>query len=201
MGSDLQTARYDRLVRRVGGIIGPGSKVTEALSELFPMLDLENVPHELLVLANIQTVFSTLTPAATVGEVSGGQLFNPAGSATILVVTTLWAGSAGITTKINYTLTETPVAGPFFSGRFRDTRSGFALESAGKVSEFAGGGIPANGRFRASATESYILNDSNGIAVLAPGSGLSVATSSFNLPLDITFFWREREALQSELNF
>lgn len=201
MGSDLQTARYDRLVRRVGGIIGPGSKVTEALSELFPILDLENLPHELLVLSNTQTVFSTLVVAASVGEVSGAQLFNPANSATILIASTVWVGSAGVTTNIDYELTETPVAGPFFSGQFRDTRSGFGLESAGKVSAFNSAPLAARGRFRVSAVESFILNDSDGIAVLAPGTGLSVATAGFNLPINITFFWREREALQSELNF
>ncbi len=48
MGQELQQNRYDQLIRRVGGIIGPGSKVVEALGELFPVIDVENVPGELL---------------------------------------------------------------------------------------------------------------------------------------------------------
>jgi len=199
VSNDLQTARYDRLVRRVGGIIGPGSKVTEALSELFPMLDLENMPHELLVLANTQTVNSTISNAAAVGLVSGAQLFNPAGSATIVILSTLFLG--GDAGDIDYEAVNTEVPGPFFSGQFRDTRSGFSLESAGKVSAFTSAPITARGRFRIAAGRSFILQDSDGMFVLAPGTGLSVATNSLNAALDVTFFWREREALQSELNF
>jgi len=201
VGADLQTARYDRLIRRVGGLLGPGSKVSEVISEIFPIIDLENMPHELLVLANTRTVFSTLTPAASVGEVSGAQLFNPPDSTTILIVTSFWVGSAGITTNIDYQVTDTQVVATFFSGSFRDTRSGFGLESAGKVAEFNTAPIGAQGRFRVSAVESFKINDSDGVVVLGPGSGLSVATASFNLPLNITFFWKERQALESELNF
>jgi len=135
------------------------------------------------------------------GVVSGGQLFNPADSSTIVVCSSFWVGNLGGVANVDYELTETAVAGPFFSGQFRDTRSGFGLESAGKVSAFTSAPIAARGRLRIPTTESVQLTDSDGLFVLGPGTGLSVATSAVNLPIEMTFFWREREALQSELNF
>ena len=38
--SQLQQSRYDQLLRRVGDLKGPGSKVNDVLHELFPMFDL-----------------------------------------------------------------------------------------------------------------------------------------------------------------
>jgi len=200
VGSDLQTARYDRLVRRVGGIIGPGSKVTEALSELFPMFDVENMPHELLVLANTQTVFSTLIVQPVAAEFSQAQLFNPAGSATIVIPSSVYI--AGTTGGVAWELTETQIDPPGFSGQFRDTRSGFGLESAGKVSGDTNAVlIPQRGRINIIGAETYHLHDSDGIAVLGPGTGITFSQATVNFSLIVTFFWREREALQSELNF
>jgi len=200
VGHDLQTARYDRLVRRVGGIIGPGSKVTEALSELFPMLDLENLPHELLALSNTQTVFSTLIVQPVAAEFSQAQLFNPGGSSTIVIPSSVWiAGSSG---GVAWELTETQISPGGFSGQFRDTRSGFGLESAGKVSADTNAVlIGQRGRLNVLGTESFHLWDDNGIAVLAPGTGIIFSQATVNTSLIVTFFWREREALQSELNF
>ena len=169
MTNELQTARYDRLVRRVGGIIGPGSKVTEALSEMFPMLDLENMPHELLVLANTQTVFSTIIQLGVAGEFSQAQLFNPGGSETIVIPTSCFLSGSNL--GVAWELTETQITPPGFSGQFRDTRSGFGLESAGKVSAATDAVlIPQRGRVDVPITDTTVVKDSDGIAVLAPGT-------------------------------
>lgn len=200
MGSDLQQARYDRLVRRVGGIIGPGSKVTEALSELFPILDMENMPHELLVLAKTQTVFSTLIRLGVAAEFSKAQLFNPADSGNIVIPTSVYL--SGSSTGVAWTIDETQISAPGFSGKFRDSRSGLALESAGKVSSETNAAlIPQFGRIDTPVTDTFHLFDSDGIAVLAPGTGIVFSAVTANTALIATFFWRERTALSSELNF
>lgn len=200
MSSDLQTARYDRLLRRVGGIIGPGSKVTEALSELFPMLDMENMPHELLVLSNTQTVFSTQILQPVAAEFGRAQLFNPEDSNALVIPTSVFiAGAAG---GVAWEVTDTQIVPPGNSGQFRDTRSGLALESAGKISGDTDPIlIPQRGRLNIDGVVSYHLHDPNGIAVLGPGTGLTFSQVTKNLLLIVTIFWRERQALESELNF
>jgi len=198
--NQLQTARYDGLVRRVGGLLGGGSKVTESLSELFPMMDVENLPAELLWLAGWRTAFTTKVIAATVGETSRAALFNPEGSGLIVVLTDVWM-SGNIGTGVAYSTSTVNLTDDSLSGAPRDTRAGVPGDTGAKVSQQQTGNTPQLGRIIIMDRPSTQHFSQNDIAVLAPGTGFEYGTISDNVPLNITFFWRERQALSSELNF
>ncbi len=200
MPNDLQTARYDGLIRRVGGLLGGGSKVTETLSELFPMIDVENLPAELLFLAGWRTGYRAINTSATVGETSRSQLINPAGSGLIVAVTDVWLTS-GATEVIAYSLVDVLFT-PVFPGRKRDTRTG-AIEDTGTVVALEQiGNTIQRGAFNVAATETFHhFAQSNDLFVLSPGTAIEYGTTTDNTNLAITYMWRERAALSSELNF
>lgn len=201
MTNELQTARYDNLLRRLGGLLGPGSKVTETLSELFPVVETENLPAELLFLGGWLTGMNTQIVDPVVGQTSRVQVFNPLGSGKIAVLTNVHINSAnngqpGIAWQIN----ETPLAA-LNPGITRDTHAGFAVGTAVGTTELTTGNTPMAGEFRLPDLTTFNFHLENGIAVLAPGSGVEFGTTADNIQLTATFFWRERVALPSELNF
>jgi len=199
MPNDLQTARYDGLIRRVGGLLGGGSKVTETLSELFPMIDVENVPSELLFLGGWRTGISTQTVAATVGETSRAQIQNPVGSGKLVVVTDVYLTTQQ--TAVAYTTTETLFA-PAFAGFLRDSRTGADGRTSARVAEASTGNTGLRGTFTTVANRTFHhFAQGNDLFVLAPGTALEYGSVTDNVAVDITFFWRERAALSSELNF
>ena len=201
MTNDLQTARYDGLMRRAGGLLGGGSKVTETLSELFPMMDMENLPAELLLLAGWRTKFTTKTVGATVGQTSRAGIFNPIGSGLIVVLTDVLLDVTLPDQIIVYSTTITELTDDSLSGVPRDTRDGVVVNSGAKVAQQQTGNTVQRGRLLIADFGSFHHFAKNGLAVLAPGTGFEYGTLIDNLPLNATFFWRERAALSSELNF
>ncbi len=200
MTNDLQTARYDGLIRRVGGLLGGGSKITESLSELFPMIDMENLPAELLLLAGWRTKFTTKTVGATVGETSRMGIFNPIDSGLIVVLTDVFLDPS-TALLVAYNTTTTALADDNFSGAPRDARDGVLVNSGAKVGQQQTGNTVQRGRLVLAASPTFRHTAENGLAVLGPGTGFEYGTVSDNQGLNGTFFWRERAALSSELNF
>lgn len=199
MTNELQTARYDNLVRRLGGLLGPGSKVTETLSELFPTFETENLPAELLFLGGWITGMGTQVVAASAGDISRVQVFNPVGSGKIAVLTDVFfEGTLGI---LFWQVNET-IFPAVATGITRDTHAGFAVGTAlvtGGQTTVAG--TPQAGRLVLEQDIGLHFFMENGIAVLAPGSGVEFGFELTNRNLNATFIWRERVALPSELNF
>lgn len=200
MPNQLQTARYDGLVRRAGGLLGGGSKVTESLSEMFPTFDLENLPAELLLLAGWRTAFTSQNVAATIGETSRIGLFNPAGSGLIVVLTDVFLDAAQVT-NVAYDLTSVALTGGDNSGKPRDGRDGVIVNTGAKISNQSTGNTGQFGRIILAASSTTHHTAKNGLAVLGPGTGWEYGTTADNNNLNATFFWRERAALSSELNF
>ena len=199
MTSELQQTRYDQLIRRVGGIIGPGSKVSEALSELFPVVDVERVPGELLLLGGTQLCVGAATLTSAVGEVPRIQVFNPVASGKLVSVSTVVVGQ-GITVSIRFASTNTALTTGTGTEVFRDRRlAGTSRPSAQIRTDSTVAFTDAHGLLRAPANVPVYLNDGNTVAVLPPGSGFEVGTTQTNSLLLVTFFWRERVALESEL--
>lgn len=201
MGSqDLQTARYDQLIRRVGGLYGGGSKVVEALPELFPVLELENTTPELIALTGWRTAWQSTERPGVAGQTSKSQLFNPAGSGYLVAVT-----QVGIHTNISspiplqLQIVAVALATPV-SGLFRDSRFGVPRNTVAQVASVdnvaTGGGLRVH-----VGTVTTFLRDDNGIVILTPGTGLDVGTVNTNVTLTVNYFWRERLALESEINF
>jgi len=199
--SEIQQNRYDRLIRRVGGIIGPGSKVSEVLTELFPMVDVETDRGELQFLAGITVGMGAQTITGAGGETGKIQLFNPVGSGSIVTITdVLCSSSASQTFRLGRT--NTLLASGIATQLARDTRQPVIRRPvAAMFSESSVALVDANIVFRVLSASPFNLSPKNGVMVLAPGSGLSVGASTVATTIFVTFFWRERPAETSELNF
>jgi len=198
MTNVVQQARYDGLIRRAAGLLGPGSKVSETLSEVFPVFDLENLPFEMQFLAGWRAYFTTQLVTATVGETSRASIFNPAGSGRLVKVTEIWLSTTPAAVVLFGTI-ATVFASSQVSGLPRDTRSD--VGSSAKISNLNTGNTTGIGRWTTENNTTQVINMPKGFFLLAPGTGLDFGTLADNQNLDVTFFWKERDALPSELSF
>lgn len=197
--TELQQNRYDRLLRRVGGLIGAKSMVNDALGELFPVIEVENVPAELLALMGTQLGWCSTEQAASIGNMNHHQLFNPAESQALLVVTQVAVNTDATGTFRLHTAFNalTTLSG---NERRRDTRAGTLASIVGqsrREQNATSGGLEF--RFRMIADVQQYITDQNGIAVLFPGTGLVVSSQATNLFSSVSFLWRERVFEGSEL--
>ncbi len=200
MTNEIQQTRYDRLLRRVSGIIGPGSKVGEVLTELFPVLDVESVPGELLRLSNTFIAFGGTQLAGAAGSSPRVQIFNPIDSGNIITVSHFEVASSTIDT-IRYGVDIIPLTTAPGLQVHRDLRSLPPILPVGQIrTDITVALAPATGLIRVVANDNNVVEDPNGIAVLVPGSGFQVGSSLRAATIWVTFFWRERAAQPSELS-
>ena len=198
--AELQQNRYDQLIRRVGGIIGAGSMVSEAIGELFPMLEVENTTPEILALSGWRTAWQSTERPAAAGANAASMLFNPGGSGVLVAVTQVRL-RVNIGTAINVELQDVQFGAAPVRGLFRDSRFGGERETTAVVGA-ADGVVVGGGLFlRTNANLNLAIEDDNGVAVLAPGTGLAISTIDVNARLTVNYFWRERPAEPSELSF
>ena len=199
MTYEVQQTRYDRIIRRVTGSIGPGSCVSESISELFPMVDVERVPAELLLLGGTQLAMGQTRTAAAAALFAQSMLRNPAGSGNIITVTQVAIFSpTAQQARAGLTLNTLANAG---TKTIRDGRRGPAGQPVGDVLEegllVAG---PLFFRFQLNGTDTYILEADNALAVLPPGTAYEVSSGLANADLNVGWMWRERPAEESELS-
>lgn len=187
-------------MRRTGDLKGPGSKVSEVLTELFPVMDVERVPGELLILMGTDLCAGQATLTGNAGERPFIGLFNPADSGKLLTVTTVLV-STDVTTTIVFGTTETALTTLDNSQLFRDVRKPFNSLPTGQIRRQSIPALPVTqGRLRLAADTTAELSDENGLYVLPSGSGLTFANLNVATLLETTFLWRERAAEPSELN-
>ena len=196
--TDLQQNRYDRLIRRVGGLIGAKSMVNDVLGELFPTIDVENVPGELLALQPTTLGWCSSSLAPSVAEQNHHQLFNPADSNVLLAVTTVVVNSS---VNLDWRMTNAIAALATLAGneRRRDTRAGVnaSIVAQNRTDQSAvSGGLDF--RIRTIANQVAFVTDPNGIAILFPGTGLTISTGPSNTNSIVSFMWRERVFEESE---
>lgn len=197
--TEIQQNRWDRLVRRVAGIVGGGSQVNDTLNELFPTIDVENVPGELLALMNTQIGWCSSQLAPSVANFNHHQLFNPAGSGSLVVVTTVsfFSTTTVIFRFSNFLGALTTLVG---NERRRDTRAGVLASLVAQqrsAQDAVSGGLDY--RIRDIANEQQTVQDPNGVVVLFPGTGLTVSAESANILTTVGFMWRERAFEPSEV--
>jgi len=200
MTYEVQQTRWDRIIRRVSGSIGPGSRVSETISELFPVLDVERVPGELLILGgtNICSGGGLANPA--VGESATVQLFNPADSGHLVTLTGLYSAHSS-TTDFRWGTTATQRGTPIATETFRDTRSLAPAAPVAQVSvDSAVALADGTNQCRVLASTPFQMHEPNGIAVLAPGTGFEFGNVTTNINLTFAFYWRERPVEESELS-
>ena len=199
--AEIQQTRYDRLIRRVTGAIGPGSKVAEVITELFPMIDVERVPGELLILGGTRLGFGGIQVISPVAEAPKIQLFNPTDSGLLVTVTTI-ISTVSVNASITFGVTTTLLpSGPGIEGK-RDTREGTLKRPTATIRTLSDASAGPN--FfpnQVLARDPLTFNDENGLFILAPGTGVTVSTTSTDMALTVGFFWRERTAEFSELQF
>lgn len=198
--TELQQSRYDSLMRRVGDLKGPGSKVNDVLEELFPVLDVEQVPGELLILAGTDLCVGAGSIAGAVGEVGRIQLFNPVGSGKIMTVTTVISSFTGNST-MRLGISVTPLTNGVGTETFRDTRRAGASQPTGQIRTVSSVAFAnATWQFAVLANRPQFIHDPNGIVVLSEGFGIDTSPADTVLFTLATFMWRERLAEPSELN-
>lgn len=199
--TELQQNRYDKLLRRVGGMIGAKSMVNDALGELFPVIEVEKVSLELLKLTDWRLGVGSSEQVALAANNNQVQLFNPVDSNMLVVPTHIWIRSA-TSQFIRFTFLGTPLTNNVGNILPRDTRDGITGGVFAQVRNVQQvGGLPATGQIFVVGNVGFDFNDQDGLAVLAPGTGLNLSTNAVNSSLQVTFFWRERTAQQSELQF
>lgn len=200
--TELQQNRYDQLLRRVGDLKGPGSKVSEVLTELFPVLDVENVPGELMILSAYDLAFGGAARAGAAGEQGRVQIFNPVGSGKIMTVTKMLV-SVSLGQDIRWGISNVALDTAPQLQFFRDTRKDPFKPSlpTGQIrTQSSVAAAPATCRIAVLIGDSFTLEDVNGLAVLSAGFGLEVGTTTLATEITACFYWRERTAEPSELN-
>lgn len=198
--TELQQNRYDQLLRRVGDLKGGGSKVSEVLSELFPMFDVENLPAELYLLGGTELCFGGANLTGAAGERPGISLRNPTGSSKIITVTSAVL-STDVTQQINFGVNNTTLTNGVGTETFRDTRRGITARPTGQMrTESQVAIIGSTGQVRLTTGQPYTLEDPNDLAVLLGGFTFEIGATTIASTLLVTFFWRERVAEPSETN-
>jgi len=197
--TELQTPRYDQLMRRVGDLKGPGSKVSNVLTELFPVLSLEDLPLELMLLGGWRKAFITVARTAGVGDVVAANLFNPAGSGVIAVVERVeWTFGAADLADLD--IVQASLTGGQTKGLFRDSRLGGDRLSTLFGTTQTAADTDAIYRRITGADAPEFLDDRNGLFVLSPGNGVQLGYAVVtNAALNVVWWWRERTAEPSEL--
>jgi len=199
--AEVQQTRWDRIIRRVSGSVGTRSHVSETLSELFPVIDVERVPAELLALGGTKLASGRSLEAGVASNFQRSQIRNPGGSTNIITVLQITAFSSvaqglGLGITLNSNANLNPANTAYLDGRL--------LASSVPVGEVRDGiGLVADVDFfqiRSSATQSIDYRPPRAAAVLSPGTSFSVTTTVANTLLLCSFLWIERPAEPSELS-
>jgi len=198
----IQQSRYDALLRRVADLKGQGSMVHDALGELFPTIDVENTPSELLYLMGTRMAMGGEEITAGVGFFPRIQLLNPVGSGFLMTITDIITSGNIIQTYHATTTLSILATAPLGVTGFLDTRGGVEVPVGQiRTSTTAATGTVGRWRFRLlSAADLHEVNP-KGIAVLSPGAAYEVGGQTTNQVQRTAFRWRERVAEPSELNF
>lgn len=199
--TEIQQNRYDQLVRRVANIVAGGSMVSDALSELFPTLDVETLNLELGLLSGWRFGFSSTVQTQLAANLNHSQIFNPADSGQLVVLERVDLFSA-TAQRVEFVLATAGLTNLTANEALRDTREGILAPPVAQIRNVQQvGGLPQFGIATIEAGVTFTLNEKKGLFVLAPGTGVTFATTIVNSSLNTSYLWRERAAQPAELKF
>lgn len=208
MTTPLQISRWDRLLRRLGNVVGEGAIATGMLEDVFPVLDVENLQTDSWHYTGWRIAQGANTVAAAAGQTPRIFLDNPPGSNKLVIVDQI-SMFADATTEVrigpNPLTAARAATGPslLFDMRYEVSSGGAAMDlpTTTTFGESSLGPVPNDaGRFSlqvANRMESLI--PFKGMAVLPPGRSLSVRGLTVAATLTVTFFFRERVGEPAEL--
>jgi len=196
VSSDLTTNRYDNLIRRVGNMQGPGSKLSELVPAGMPIFPLEGGPHELQAIGGKSTYFAGVGFVPTPGMAAHVQLRNPADSGKLVTISRM-----DIVSQSQSLLRIIMVVGEAFldlvSVGFaqRDSRIDSGRSA---ILETADASIVAGGE----NYETQLMTPPLVLGwTLAPASLIFVEQTVATVRLTVNFAWSERRLEPSELSF
>jgi len=199
--TEIQQNRWDQLVRRVAGVVAGGSQVNDTLNELFPTIDVETLNAELGLLSGWRLAFGSTVQTQLAANLNHSQIFNPVGSGQIVVLERVDLFSA-TAQRIEFVLALTGLASFTSNPNLRDSRVGITTGPIAQLREVQQvGGLPQVGIATIEAGVTFTINEKLGLFVLAPGTGVTFATTIVNSSFNISYLWRERVAQPAELNF
>jgi len=202
--NQIQGGRWDNLLRRQFNT--KEISIAPSLApEVVPYAVVQNWVPEMYKLRNENLAMGLINQSAVAGQVSQGQLFNPANSQFLLIMEKFTIRTpVSVVCDMRYSALNSPLAGTQSVTGFRDGRSGILPvaigETVGQLIRIANA-VPFGGnafaRFAATAngqtTEEMEW-------VLAPGQGILWALVSTNQALQLTVQWRERFVERGELS-
>jgi len=173
--------------------------VNDALGELFPTIDVENVPGELLALQPTTLGWCSSSLAASVAERNHHQLWNPANSRVLVVVTQIMIAPQSVQQEFRIGTFIGEAATLAGNERRRDTRAGTLanIVAQNRTDQSAVSGS-LDFRVHAPLDTSTFVKDENGVAILFPDTGITVVTNNTNTQSLVSFMWRERVFEESE---
>ncbi len=203
MTYEVQQTRWDRLIRRVSGSIGPGSRVSETISELFPVLDVERVPGELLLLSGTNVCHGASGATGAAGELPNVSLHNPPGSNHLITITQISVSSDLADDRVRAQLSSGVVGAQTLTERFRDGRliTPTTLPVGQVRTQSNASQLAQQIEFVLNGISATFFSDDNGLAVLSPDTNYTLSSVTVTTALRVTFWWRERPAQESELQF
>jgi len=194
----VQQGRWDRLARKIADQFGPGSKAGELLSDVFPVMELENTTMELKVLTKWDFGVGSAHGTSAAATTNGMQIFNPGGSGKIVVVTQVIITIGG-NQDVSGGIAFVALADASVAGVKRNTIAGASRATVALIQQEDDAPTIDDIFIAGKSGEPYTMSDPDGIALLYPGSGLRFTNVSDASELNITFTWRERSAVGSEL--
>lgn len=197
MTTPLQITRYDRLVRRAMNLVGEGAIVTGVLPDVFPIIDLEQLPPELRAIGGWRLGFAGQSFTAAAAEFPTLIVANPTDSGILTVVTTAIVSST-VADRINWRVISTVGTGALVNQfRPRDTRSAANLTT--QLRQVSGvAPVPLGSTSRLGAADPlHILNGDS--FVLFPQSQFEVGGLTAQGTILVAFAVMERQFEQSEL--
>lgn len=186
-------------MRRVADLKGPGSKVNDVLTELFPVLDVERAPAELALLSGARICMgSAFVGAGGAGNFTTLFLRNNGDSGVIARLFYLSVGAPDGNILLGPSLNSAPVVGATANADGRVFGEGPTLQLQGN-----------NNNLVVGATFLTLITGANAfvqfeppvaVSVITPGTAFSVGAATANVGVRLNVMWVERPAQPSELN-